>query len=184
MPKRARIAAVNMVDIRDLGPLGQLLSGLGTLAVAALALWARQNYRRQVNLEQMRWLQQLYDSFYNSDRYRAVRQAVDFDELDQTLELLRRGDADPHQLSLPERTQLDQFTDYLNFFEWVAFLEKEGQLTFEQLDTMFKYYLIRLLQVDKNRQLRKYIQDKGYEQLDRLLDRYSQTGGKAWAQTA
>lgn len=184
LPKRARIAAVIMVDIRDLGPLGQLLSGLGTLAVAALALWARQNYRRQVNLEQMRWLQQLYDSFYNSERYRAVRQAVDFDELDQTLDLLRRGDADPHQLSLPERTQLDQFTDYLNFFEWVAFLEKEGQLTFEQLDTMFKYYLIRLLQVDKNRQLRKYIQDKGYEQLDRLLERYSQTGGKAWAQTA
>jgi hypothetical protein len=161
------------VNIRDLLPFGQLLSGVGTFVLAGLALWARQSYRRQVNLEQMRWLQQLYDSFYNSDRYKGVRQVIDFDELGQTMELLRRGEADPHQLSLPERAQIDQFTDYLNFFEWLAYLEKEKQLTFQQLDTMFGYYLTRLLQVDKNRQLRKYIQEKGYEQLHRLLERYS-----------
>lgn len=163
----------HLLDVRELGPFGQLLSGLGTIVLSGLALWARQSYRRQVNLEQMRWLQQLYDSFYNSDRYKSVRQVIDFDELEQTLELLRRGDADPHQLSLPERAQVDQFTDYLNFFEWLAFLEREKQLTFEQLDTMFGYYLIRLLQVDKNHQLRKYIQEKGYEQLHRLLKRYA-----------
>jgi len=166
-----------LVDIKDLGPLGQILSGLGTIGLAGLALWARQSYRRQVNLEQMRWLQQLYDSFYNSDRYKAVRQSIDFDDLAQTLDLLRRGETDPHQLSLPERAQLDQFTDYLNFFEWLAFLEEEKQLTFVQLDTMFGYYLVRLLQVDKNRKLRQYIQEKGYEQLNGLLDRYAQ--GKA-----
>jgi hypothetical protein len=163
----------DLLNIRELGPLGQLLSGLGTIVLSGLALWARKSYRRQVNLEQMRWLQQLYDSFYNSDRYKGVRQVIDFDELGQTMELLRRGEADPHQLSLPERAQIDQFTDYLNFFEWLAYLEKEKQLTFLQLDTMFGYYLTRLLQVDKNRQLRKYIQEKGYEQLDRLLERYS-----------
>ena len=162
------------MDIKDFGPLGQFLSGLGTIVLALLGLWARQNYRRQVSLEQMRWLQQLYDSFYNSDRYKEVRQVIDFDELGQTMELLRRGDADPHQLSLPERTKLDQFTDYLNFFEWLAYLEEEKQLTFQQLDTMFGYYLTRLSQVDRNRQLRRYILEKGYEQLHRLLDRYAQ----------
>jgi hypothetical protein len=161
------------VDIRDFGPLGQFLSGLGTLGLFVLGLWARQSYRRQVNLEQMRWLQQLYDSFYNSDRYKEMRQAIDFDELEQTIELLRRADAEPHQLSLPERARVDQFTDYLNFFEWLAYLEEQKQLTFQQLDTMFGYYLTRLLQVDRSRQLRQYIQEKGYEQLQELLDRYS-----------
>jgi hypothetical protein len=169
------------VDIKDFGPLGQFLSGLGTIVLAALGLWARRNYRRQVNLEQMRWLQQLYDSFYNSERYKEVRQVIDFDELGQTLELLRRGDADPHQLSLPERAKLDQFTDYLNFFEWLAYLEEEKQLTFPQLDTMFGYYLARLAQVDRNHQLRQYIRDKGYEQLHRLLDRYAQDGAASAA---
>lgn len=130
----------------------------------------------------MRWLQQLYDSFYNSDRYKAVRQMIDFDELEQTMELLRRSDSDPHHITLPERAQVDQFTDYLNFFEWLAFLEEEKQLTFAQLDTMFGYYLTRLLQVDKNRQLRKYIQEEGYEQLNRLLDRYSKDRLPAGAQ--
>jgi hypothetical protein len=165
------------VDIKDIGAIGQLLSGVGALILAGAALWARKSYRHQVNLEQMKWLQQLYDSFYNSERYKAVRQLIDFDDLGATLELLRRADADSGRLSLPERTQVDQFTDYLNFFEWIAFLEKEGQLTFEQLDAMFKYYLTRFLQVDKNRQLRKYIQEKGYEQLHRLLNRYSEIGG-------
>jgi hypothetical protein len=162
-----------LVDIRDFGPLGQFLSGLGTIGLFTLGLWARQNYRRQVSLEQMKWLQQLYDSFYNSDRYKEMRQAIDFDELEQTMELLRRGDADPHQLSLPERARVDQFTDYLNFFEWLAYLEEQKQLTFQQLDTMFGYYLTRLLQVDKSRQLRQYIREKGYEQLHELLERYS-----------
>jgi hypothetical protein len=173
LPKPLLIGG-KLVDIRDLGPIGQFLSGLGAIGLAGLAVWARQSYRRQVNVEQMRWLQQLYDGFYNSDRYKSIRQIIDFDELEQTLELLRRGDADPHQLSLPERAQVDELTDYLNFFEWLAFLEEEKQLTFTQLDTMFGYYLARLLQVDKNRQLRKYIQEKGYEQLNGLLDRYAQ----------
>ena len=140
--------------------------------LAGLGLWARQNYRRQVNLEQMKWLQQLYDSFYNSDRYKTVRQMIDFDDLGQTMDLLRRGETDPHHLSLPERDRLDEFTDYLNFFEWLAYLEKEKQLTFAQLDSMFRYYMTRLLEIDKNRELRKYIQEEGYEQLSRLLDRY------------
>ena len=59
------------MDIKDLGPLGQFLSGLGTIVLAALGLWARRNYRRQVSLEQMRWVQDLYDSFYNSEIGRA-----------------------------------------------------------------------------------------------------------------
>jgi hypothetical protein len=172
------------VDIKDFGAIGQLVSGIGALIVAWAALWARKNYARQVTLEQMKWLQQLYDSFYSSERYKAVRQLIDFDDLGSTLELLRRADTDSSQLSLPERTQVDQFTDYLNFFEWIAFLEKEGQLTFEQVDAMFKYYLVRLLQVEKNRELRKYIQEHGYEQLHRLLNRYAEIGGAGLAAAA
>jgi hypothetical protein len=165
------------VDIKDFGAIGQVVSGIGALILAGTALWARKNYARQVTLEQMKWLQQLYDSFYNSERYKAVRQLIDFDDLGTTLALLKRADTESGQLSLPERTQVDQFTDYLNFFEWIAFLEKEGQLTFEQVDAMFKYYVTRFLQVDKNRELRKYIQQNGYEQLHRLLNRYAEIVG-------
>jgi len=166
------------MDIRDWGAIGQLLSGIGTATVAGVAILARRSYRHQINLERMKWLQQLYDSFYNSDRYKAVRQRIDFDDLATLFQLLRKSDIAPQELRAQEKDQLDQFTDYLNFFEWIGYLEREGQITFKNVDAMFKYYLVRLLQVDSSKQLRKYILDHGYEELHSLLDRYSKIGGK------
>ena len=165
------------MDIRDWGAIGQLLSGIGTVVVAGAATLARRSYRHQIGLEQMKWLQQLYDNFYNSDRYKAVRQRIDFDDLETLLQLLRKSDVAPQELRTQEKDQLDQFTDYLNFFEWIGYLEREGQITFENIDAMFKYYLVRLLQVDVSHQLRKYISDHGYEELHNLLNRYSKIGG-------
>jgi hypothetical protein len=166
------------MDIRDWGAIGQFLSGIGTVVVAGAAILARRSYRHQISLERMKWLQQFYDNFYNSDRYKAVRQRIDFDDVETLFPLLRKSDTAPQELRPQERDQLDQFTDYLNFFEWIGYLEKEGQVSFENVDVMFKYYLVRLLQVDANQQLRKYISDHGYEELNRLLNRYSKIGGK------
>jgi hypothetical protein len=161
------------MDIRDLGAAGQLLSGLGAAVIAWMAILARANYRRQVSLEQMKWLQQLYDSFYNSDRYKRVRQLIDFDDAGTLLQLLRKSDITSRELRPAERDQIDQFSDYLNFFEWVGYLVKDRQITFKHVNTMFKYYLVRLIQVDKNQELRKYIKSHGYEELHSFLNRYS-----------
>jgi hypothetical protein len=161
------------MDIKDWGVLGQVLSGAGTLTIAISAVVAAKRYRYQVNLERMKWLQQLYDSFYNSERYKGIRQLIDFDDLDTLIQLLKKSDASPRELHSPERNQVDQFTDYLNFFEWIGYLQKEGQITFEQVDTMFHYYLVRLMKVDRDQELRKYIKKNDYQELHRLLNQYS-----------
>jgi len=59
-----------------------------------------------------------------------------------------------------------EFTDYLKFFELVAVLQKSGQLTTEQIEDLFGYYLNCL---ERSAAVRKYISAEGYEQLDRLL---------------
>lgn len=153
--------------------IGQILTGMGTIALFVIAFFAYKSYAYQNRLERLKWLQQLYENFYNQERYKAVRQKIDFNDVADLLSLLRRSDTEPEALRFEERKQVDEFTDYLNFFEWIAFLESKGQLSFEDIDVMFNYYLKRLLQVDQDQQFRRYIQHAGYEQLHGLLNRYS-----------
>jgi hypothetical protein len=63
------------------------------------------------------------------------------------------------------------FTDYLNFFEFVAVLRKSNQLTDEQIEDLFGYYLDCL---ESCQAVRTYVAKKGYEQLDRLLQERAQ----------
>jgi hypothetical protein len=161
------------MDFRNLGAIGQFLSGIGIFFLLVTAWVAYKNYIYHTQLERLKWLQQLFESFYNSNRYKTVRQQIDFDDMKGLRALLRRSDAEPAELRREEREQVDLFTDYLNFFEWIAFLESKEQLAFEDVDAMFNYYLKRLLQVDDDQQLRRYIRDQGFERLHRLLNRYS-----------
>lgn len=161
------------MDVRD---WAAVISAGATAAIAGTAIMAAIRYRHQSSLERMKWLQQLYDNFYNSERYKQVRQLIDFDDLEALIQLLRKSDAAPRELRAEDRDRVDQLTDYLNFFEWIGYLEKERQLTIKNIDTMFKYYLVRSMQVDGHQALRKYIKDHGYEELHRLLNHYSKIG--------
>lgn len=161
------------MDLRNLGAIGQFMSGIGIFFLLITAWVTYKNYAYHTQLERLKWLQQLFESFYTVDRYKAIRQQIDFEGLKRLMPLLIRSESEPETLRGEERAQVDLLTDYLNFFEWIAFLESKEQLAFEDVDAMFNYYLKRLLQVDPDRQLRKYIRDKGFEGLHRLLNHYS-----------
>jgi hypothetical protein len=152
---------------------GELLTGIGTIILSGTAISAFVSFRYQTKLDRLKWLQQLYDTFYNSERYKSIRQEIDFAGGAKLFPLLRRSDSEPGALGSEERNEVDRFTDYLNFFEWLAHLEDEKQLEFKDLDAMFNYYLIRLLQIDQDQQIRHYMKRHGYEKLHQLLNRYS-----------
>jgi hypothetical protein len=61
-----------------------------------------------------------------------------------------------------------RFTDYLNFFEYVAFLEGSRQLRVDDVRTLFGYYLGCL---GRHSRVRNYIHDpaNGYEELRKLM---------------
>src|ERR1700704_2964424 len=154
--------------------LGEFLTGVGTIVLCSTALLAFLGYRRQIKREKLRWLQQLYEKFYNQKRYKPVRQRIDFDDLDDLLPLLRKTKDMIQRPSPEERNKIDEFTDYLNFFEWIAFLESVRQLRFKQLNVMFNYYLVRILEIDDRHSGRiiRYISDNGYEQFLELLRKH------------
>jgi hypothetical protein len=101
-----------------------------------------------------RWLGSLYEKFYQKDDLKPVREILDCDA-DDSAEIRRLISQEP-----------PGFTDYLNFFEFVAVLGKSGQLKPDEIEDLFRYYLDCL---EKNRKVRDYIATKGYEHLDKLL---------------
>ena len=126
------------------------------LMAAVGAFVAVLTYRRNSAVERARWLASLYSKFYEAPDLKRIRTALDegLPNASPVQDLVRTEDSD--------------FTDYLNFFEFVAYLKARGQLSKRDVAALFDYYL-RLL--SKHEDVRKYILDdrKGYGYLKKLL---------------
>ena len=130
---------------------GVLYYVVGSVGIAIAAY----SYRRNSRLEEARWLLRLFEKFYEEPRYKTIREALDCDVENQVVsDLVSREGA--------------EFTDYLNFFEFVAVLVQSRQISQGQIERMFQYYLEC---IKKHKAVREYIADKGkgYEQLRVLL---------------
>ena len=130
--------------------LANIFTIIGGLAV----LFALFQYRANSRLERARWLASLYEKFYEKDNLKKVREILD----------IRAPDSS--EVDGLVREEPPDFTDYLNFFEFVAILGKSRQLKSGEIEDLFRYYLDCL---EKNKQVRDYIAMKGYEHLDKLL---------------
>jgi hypothetical protein len=70
----------------------------------------------------------------------------------------------------------EEFTDFLNFFELVAYLKKRGNLSRRDIEALLGYYFTLL---EKDPLIRDYIRNpkNGFEQLDSLLAKlHTRTG--------
>ncbi len=125
-----------------------------TVAIVA-AFGAYLTYRSNSRRERAKWAVQLYDKFYEGTRYKAVREQLD----------CASDSADVQKLV---RDETPEFTDYLNFFELVAFLAETKQLSKDEVLRLFDYYLKCL---KKHSAVVAYLntKEKGFEQLNAFL---------------
>ena len=118
------------------------------------AFWALLVYRSNARVRRAEWLASLYEKFYEkNDSLKDIREKLDCDE----------GHSPDIKVLEKEGSG---FSDYLNFFEFVGVLEKSGQLTGDEIEDLFGYYLDCL---ERCTPVRRYLGEKSYEQLDRLL---------------
>jgi hypothetical protein len=112
-------------------------------------------------LEQSRWLSTFYDKFYETEKYKRVRELRDSEKSDEIRNMVDTEDPD--------------FTDYLNFFEHVAMFAGSKQLRTDDVEASFCYYLDCLKVHEK---VRDYINnaDKGYEKLKSYLEARDDNG--------
>lgn len=132
---------------------------ISALAASAGALGALRIYRQKAALDRAKWLSSLYSRFYEAPDLKRIRKTLDenLPNAPQIVELVQAEDAD--------------LTDYLNFFELMAYLESCGQLRLRDIAALFDYYL-RLL--SKHKDVRKYVQEdrNGYGYLKKLMNRF------------
>ncbi|MGH9671013.1 MAG: hypothetical protein ACRD3A_12985 [Terriglobales bacterium] len=131
---------------------GEAVYYASAVLAAGGAVWI---YFWNSRLEKAKWGLQLYEKFYESDKYKATRDALDCE-------------ADSADVKLLVEKENPEFTDYLNFFEFVAFLEESQQLEDQQVETLFDYYLSSL---SKHSSVLRYVGDKnkGFEKLRKKL---------------
>ncbi|HUH62000.1 MAG TPA: hypothetical protein VLZ50_03335 [Terracidiphilus sp.] len=126
---------------------------IGIVAVVVAVGTYRANSRR----ERAKWAIQLYEKFYESDHYRTMRDNFDCSADGQAVrDIIESEDS--------------AFTDYLNFFETVAFLVTRKQLSKDDVLSLFHYYL-RCLK--RHRSVMNYLneREKGFEHLNEFLNK-------------
>ena len=130
------------------------IKAVGLLAVVIAAL----GYFRQSKIKKGEWLQSLFEKFYESSNYKEVRRWIDNHEIESKITL------DDSVISDEE----EKFTDFLNFFEFIANLESEKQISQKDVTNLFDYYLRK---IKSSSVCMEWIQKYGFEKLDNLLNK-------------
>ncbi len=125
---------------------------IGGLIAAFLAV---STFHQNVKLSRTKWMKELYEKFYEREELKSVR-----DQLDS---------GDEQGIAKLVIQEASSFTDYLNFFEFLAYLEESGQVKREDMLGIFGYYLENL---KSSRSVLAYINDptKGFEKLQNVLE--------------
>lgn len=94
----------------------------------------------------------MYEKFYEQPELKKTREALDCEANDESVQSLVAD-------------QSPRLTDYLNFFELLAILQKSKQMSASSIESMFGYYLDC---IQKQPSLMSYIRnsaESGFEQL-------------------
>ncbi len=128
-----------------------LLLGL-VVAIAGLRTYAKNARTRRIE-----FLVELHKAFFVEPTYKRVRQILDDDG--------SAGVASREQLVVQEP---EDFIEFLNLFELVAYLEKCRNLSLDDVTALFGYYLELLL---RDKHVHAYVGNpqKGFEHLAALL---------------
>src|SRR5581483_10902638 len=101
---------------------------LSYLAGAGAAVSAFLVYRNNSRRERARWVESLYARFFEKSELKQIRDTLDCDADDEAV----------NALVAEERPA---WTDYLNFFELVAYLQESRQVAAQDVSALFQYYL-------------------------------------------
>jgi hypothetical protein len=166
------------MGMEQLGAWGSFLAGAGTLVLGFGAIYATfhgtQEYRARTDSDRLKWLSQLQVEFFESKIFLLIRQKIDYDEMDDIFALIQRDRLPDAQFGQSEKELFDKFTDYLNFFEFIAYVRFEKQMLKKDVAALFDYYLRRLGEIHRAAELLSYLKENNFENLHKLLVEYKE----------
>lgn len=141
----------------DLKPIIDVGIPIATILGGAFTIYT---YWQNSRLKRTEWLYQLYEKFYEESYYKEIRRIIDYDQKDG-IKRLKNGIENDCEEELVEL-----LVDYLNFFEFIASLEKLKQLTIKEIAMVFEYYILRIAKYDF---LNKFLIDNRFDNLPELI---------------
>ena len=137
--------------------MDSLLKILGFVLAAVTAASAALTYQKNARTKAAEFLLSLHKAFFVDTTYSGMKALLDCDT-----------PGDEANLSEVVRAETTEFTDFLNFFELVAYFESIETLSHEDVEALLGYYLDRL---SKKVVVRKYVRDSShsFEHLRLLL---------------
>jgi hypothetical protein len=134
--------------------------GAYTAAIGGIIFTAF-GYFKNNKLKRGEWLKQLFEKFYEQEKFQLIRRKIEYGALIDYLDLDEKGEPkdDLHE---------EEFVNYLNFFEFIAVLQKEGHVSKAEVNDLFGYYFKKLKQ---EAFIINYIKktDYGFENISNLL---------------
>jgi hypothetical protein len=139
----------------SLDQASKIVQILSSLAGVAAGVWAFLIYRRNSRRERAQWVENLYSRFFEKDEFKKVRDTLNCR-------------ADDSKVTALVAAEASKWTDYINFFELVAYLQESKQLEPEDVKALFQYYLQCL---KRHRTVMDYVRNdaKGFKYLRKLL---------------
>jgi len=113
-------------------------------------------------------LYELYNEFYVDEQKKLVRDQLDSPSGREIVGAIMTKKEEA--LTTEEAALLSQFCDYLNFFEFMIVLKKNGALRDRDIIDMFDYYLRSLLKING---IVFYLKDNGFAHLSEQLTEMS-----------
>lgn len=127
-----------------------------TATFGVIVSW--QTFRANQKVKRGEWLRSLFEKFYENENFKEVRRWLESGEVDTKI--------NPDDIVVTQNEE--KLTDYLNFFEFIATLESDGQLKYADVSNLFDHYLKKL----KNSAVCMHWinrEDYGFEKLRTLL---------------
>lgn len=115
------------------------------------------SYRKQTKTKRAEWLKALFEKFYEREEFKDVRRWIESGEIENKIDT-----------GTTVSKEEEKIADYLNFFEFIATLKTDNQLTRKDVLNLFEYYLRKIKASEK---CMGWVNNKayGFEKLRNLL---------------
>jgi len=147
-------------------PLVTVVRDLFAILAGAFAIIT---YWRNAKVRRAEWLSDLHSKFFEAETYKQIRSVLE--GKGERWNNLAKAISDNQT-----NEDVELFVDYLNFFEFVAGLQKLGQLSIKEIEQLFDYYLRQLAGEET---VRNFVSTQGFESLQKLFAQLSDQKGRA-----
>ena len=135
--------------------VGFILAGVSLVFTAV-------TYFKNNKLKRGEWLKSLFEKFYEGKIFSKIRKEIEYERIETFVGLNANGE-------IKNEENEEELVDYLNFFEFISTLVKNGHLKKNEVNQLFGYFLKA---INKNIFLKSYLVKNDFENLDELLKDY------------